>query len=216
MATAAETIAKLGVGLLVWWSGRFRHLIVAGGCLYLVGELLQIAAQRIGHSIPLLITAETLLAISRSSFDGVKEIALLHSAHLGDTAILLAMLSVCNKLGGMIGATIADGVWAEALPNAPKNYLSGEAILSAREFTRFLKNTLLSPLGVPRGWPCRSFTMTRNYTLLSLAAWPWCLLFPAHSSWRMSISSPPRQSQPSRYEPIGGDCGTHDIASADP
>lgn len=168
MATAAETTSKLGVGVLVWWKGNLKLIIVAGSFLYLFGELLLIAAPRNGHSTPLLITAEAFLAISRSSFDGVKEVALLHSAHLGHTAILLAMLSVCDKVGGMIGATIADGVWAAALPDAPKNYLSGEAILSAERVHPFLKDHLaLAPGSEARLAIQDVYDTTQMYTLVA-------------------------------------------------
>lgn len=191
MATAAETVSKAGVGLLVWWKGRFKYIVVWGGLLYLVGELLLITAQRTGHPFPLLIFAETLLAISRSTFDGVKEVALLQGAHLGQTPILLAMLSVCGKVGGMIGATIADRVWAVALPNAPKSYLSGEAILSAERAHPFLKDHLALPLGsAARLNIMEIYDNMQLYTLVAGSVAMVCAVFCALTMENVNVLSP--------------------------
>lgn len=168
MATATDFPVKVVIGVMVYWLGHFKPFIAAGAFIYLLGVLLLIAAQQTGHSVRLLIAAEALLAVSRSLFDGVKEVALLHSAHLEKIPILLAMLSVCDKVGGMIGATIADKVWATVLPNAPKKYLSGEAILSAERDHPFLKEHLsLAPGSPERLVIQKTYDDTQLHTLIA-------------------------------------------------
>lgn len=142
-----EALWVFPIGLLVRAKGYFKPIILVAVPFYCLGEVLMMAAPTLDHSVPKLVFSQILLAISRSSFEAVKEVAILSSSEPIDTAVVLAILSVCDKVGGMIGSTFSDIVWAEALPDAPRKYLSGEAILSAERVHPELQRQLSFPPG---------------------------------------------------------------------
>lgn len=86
------------------------------------------------------------MAVARSAIRAVKEVALLSGTPWRqDTTILLAILSLSEKIGGMMGATLSDILWANALPNPPTRYLNGQTILSAERVHPRLAEHLAYP-----------------------------------------------------------------------
>lgn len=142
-----EALWVFPIGLLVRQKGYFKPVVLVAVPLYCLGEVLLMAAPRFAHSVPRLVFSLVLLAMARASFEAVKEVALLSASEPGDTAVVLAILSVCDKVGGMIGSTFSDIVWAEALPEAPRKYLSAEAVLSAERVHPELQRHLSYPWG---------------------------------------------------------------------
>lgn len=142
-----EALWVFPIGLLVREKGYFKPIILAAVPLYCLGEVLMMVAPAFDHSVSRLLFSQILLAIARSSFEAVKEVALLSASEPIDTAVVLAILSVCDKVGGMIGSTFSDIVWAEALPDAPRKYLSAEAISSAERLHPELQRQLSFPPG---------------------------------------------------------------------
>lgn len=72
---------------------------------------------------------------------------MLYYASADDSAVILAFLSLAEKLGGMVGATVSDKMWTSVLPNGPKRYLSAEAVLSAERTHPLLKQHLSYAIG---------------------------------------------------------------------
>lgn len=147
MSTVVEVLWAVPIGLLVRQKGYFKPIIVVAVPLYCLGEVLMMQAPKFDHSVPRLIFSQVLIAMARSSFESLKEVALLSASEPIDTAVVLAILSVCDKVGGMIGSTFSDILWAQALPNAPRVYLSAESILSAERVHPDLQRHISFPKG---------------------------------------------------------------------
>lgn len=138
------------VGFFVQRTGRFAPIIWAAVPVYCLAGVFMNLAQELNHSLALLVFSQVLMALSRASFEAVKETALLSTAKQSDSAMLLAILSVSDKVGGMLGSTVADILWAMALPNAPRLYLTAETIFSPEVTHPLLEQHLSYPLGSPR------------------------------------------------------------------
>lgn len=151
MSLAVETVCMLPMGLYVWRTGRFHRVLEGAAFLYLLAEVLLILAVRY-QVFGLLVSSLVLTSMTRATFEAVKEVALLSGARWKqDTAMLLALLSLSDRVGGMIGATVSDILWAKALPNAPTRYLNAQTIWSAERVNSLLATHLAYPPGSPEG-----------------------------------------------------------------
>lgn len=147
MTTVVETLWVLPIGLLVRHKGYFKPIVVVAVPLYGLGEVLMMQAPKFDHSVSRLMFSQVLMAVARSSFEALKEVALLSGSEPVQVAVVLAILSVCEKVGGMIGSTFSDILWAEALPDAPRKYLSAESILSSERVHPELQKHTSFPKG---------------------------------------------------------------------
>lgn len=149
MSLTVETVCMLPMGFYVRRPGRFQRTLVSAVGWYFFGEVMLILAVRY-HIFGLLVSGLVLTSMCRSTFEAVKEVALLSGARWRqDAAMLLALLSLSEKIGGMIGATFSDTLWAKALPNAPTRYLNAQTILTAERVYPLLAKHLAYAPGSP-------------------------------------------------------------------
>lgn len=167
---AVETVCMLPIGCYVLRKARFRPILQFAIPVYCVGEILLIVAAKY-HVFGLLLFSMALTSVSRSAFETVKEVALLSGARCRpEAALLLALLSLSKKIGAMIGATLSDIVWAQALPNPPTRYLNGQTILSAERVHPLLAEHLAySPGSAERNAIVRTYEKTQ-IPLLAIGA----------------------------------------------
>lgn len=168
MSTAVETVCMLPMGYFVRRKGVFRPVLLVAVPLYCLGQITFILGARFGRVFGVVVFSQVLTAVSRSTFEAVKEVALLSGAmRQQDAAILLALLSVCEKVGGMVGATLSDILWAKALPNPPSRYLNSQTILSAERIHPLLKEHLAYPVNSSeRKTILRTYEATQRSSLI--------------------------------------------------
>lgn len=135
--SAFETLCMLFVGYYVRRRRVFKFVLLAAVPLYCLGLATFFFATTVGHAFGLFICSQMLIAIARSTFETVKELALIQNlwreGFSGDSRLptLFAYISLSEKTGGMVGATLSDVLWARALRKPPTRYLNGQTILSA-------------------------------------------------------------------------------------
>lgn len=139
----------VAIGIYVRQTGRVTLIVWFAVPMYLVGAIGMILAQAVGHPIALFIVSHLTMAVSRSSFETVKEAIMLYFAVADDSAVILAFLSLCEKMGGMVGAVLSDKFWADALPNGVKQYMSAESLLSSERIHPLLQQHLSHAIGSP-------------------------------------------------------------------
>lgn len=147
--TVVEVVAMLFVGSYIRRFGHVTPFIRYAVPCYIVGGIIMVCAPK-GEpvvGIVLFAVGQSIMAVSRSSFQAVKEVAVLYYASADDSAVILAFLSLAERLGGMVGATVSDKMWTSVLPNGPKRYLSAEAVLSAERTHPLLKQHLSYAIG---------------------------------------------------------------------
>lgn len=147
ISTVVEAAWALPIGLLVRQTGYFKPIILVALPLYCLGGVLMIATPKLNHSFGRLVFSQVLLAVAHSSFDSVKEVALLSGGPVGSPSIALALLSLAEKLGGTCGATLSDKLWNGVLDNAPKRYLTTDGILGSERVHATLAEHLCHPPG---------------------------------------------------------------------
>lgn len=139
----------LPIGSLVRRTGYYKIILIGSAPMYSLGAVLMTRAPNYDHSESRLLFALVIATLSRSSFEAVKEVALLSSADDRDAAIPFAMMSVWDKVGGMIGTTLADVLWSAVLPNGPRQYLSAEALSNPTREHPLLAQHLALAVGSP-------------------------------------------------------------------
>lgn len=126
-----------------------------------------ILAPLVGHSLGLLVLSQLLMTVSRSSFEALKEVFVPYFAAADEIPIVLAFLSLGEKLGGTIGATLSDKLWATVLPDGPKKYLSAEAVLGAERTHPLLQQHLSYAIGtMERSAIQRSYDIVQRNALI--------------------------------------------------
>lgn len=126
-----------------------------------------ILAPLVDHSLGLLVLSQLLMTVSRSSFEALKEVLVLYFAAADESPIILAFLSLGEKLGGTIGATLSDKLWATVLPDGPKKYLSAEAVLGAERTHPLLQQHLSYAIGtMERSAIQRSYDVVQRNALI--------------------------------------------------
>lgn len=127
----------LPIGYYVRRKRVFKPMLLKAVPLYCFGLAVGISAITVGHSFGLFLCSQALIAAARSTFEAVKELALLEDMWRRERPnaqrmpTLFAYITLSEKIGGMAGATLSDILWSKALPNPPNRYLNSQTILNA-------------------------------------------------------------------------------------
>lgn len=110
LSTLVQTLgmAPVAFALQRSWSSADRflpRLFLVSVPVYVVGQVLMVASLHVSHSHELFVCGLVTTATARSTFEAVKEVTILLTALDDDVAVYLALFSVCEKMGGMIGST---------------------------------------------------------------------------------------------------------------
>lgn len=169
ISTVVETAWMLVVGWRVHKTGNLAAFLLLCPLLLLGGLVMVFLAGELHYKLGVMIAGQVVAAIGQASFEAIKEVVLLASARPDDMVMLLAMLSLSEKIGGMIGATLSDIAWAKALPDAPKKYMSAESILSAERVHPQLEVHLSYPEGSPERLDIQQVYIKTQRILLCVA-----------------------------------------------
>jgi len=151
--TFSATITSILASLVIKYKKRYRPLVTAGACVYVLGLILMVFWRTEESSIAAIAGAQILIGIGGGMCHGPAQLGVQASASHSEVAAATAAFLTLLEIGGAVGSAISGAIWSANIPDKLAEYLPEE--------TKDQAEAIYGSIGLAaNGWPMGS--PTRN------------------------------------------------------
>ncbi|KAM0716124.1 hypothetical protein Q7P37_008638 [Cladosporium fusiforme] len=172
-------------GLILRYTGDFKWQSLGFGMpLTLLGVVLMIVFRQPEVNVGYLVMCQLFIAFGGGTLVIAQQVGAMAATTHQYVAVVLAILSVFNAIGGAVGASIAGAVWGGTFSSDLARFLPVESQANATSIAGDLTVQLSYPLGDPTRIGIQNAYGNSQRIMLIAATAITCLGFPAVLMWR--------------------------------
>ncbi|KAH8118651.1 drug:h+ antiporter [Phellopilus nigrolimitatus] len=149
--TIALTVFGFAAGVGMWYSRRYKNILVAGLAIRLLGVGLMVHSRGANASTTEIVWTQILQGLGGGMAAASMQVGAQASVPHVDVAMVTAVVLLVTEIGGAVGGAIAGAIWTNMMPGRLAAALPG---LSADERAA-LFGSITDVLAYPRGDPIR-------------------------------------------------------------
>lgn len=174
--TFSATVTSICVSLFMKYTRRYKFIVTAGACLYIVGIAAMIRYRTEGATTRALVACQVAIGVGGGLIHVPAQVGVQASASHSEVGAATAMFLTLLEIGGAVGSSISGAIWSAAVPAKLAEYLPAE---TQDQAAAIFGNITLASRGFDLGTPTRTAinrayqeTMTRILTVAIVVCIP--------------------------------------------